>query len=257
MNIRLSAIKINRYAIVAFCIVAWGYYVLTEHMNIVNEFFVPSYNALREATQKMFWKEHFLVDIGYSTWRVWVAYLFSFVVWLPLALLMSFSVKIRKTLLPYVDFFRYIPVPTLIPISILLFGIGEWSKLFLLIAWTLFQLILIVLNDLDTIPKAYYHLAKSLWWTGRRIVVMKVKAILPALYDSSRIMIGWCWTYVVIAELVAAQHGVWFVIKEAQRFANTPKIYIAILSMWIVWFVTDYVLRKMKPLVFPYTKWLK
>jgi len=252
---RLYKNKINYHAILAFIILLWVYHLMTTQFRFVDEFFLPTLSSLWEATQKMFWKEHFLVDIWYSTARVRWSYILAFIAWLPVALLIWHSKSVRKTLLPYVDFLRYIPVPTLIPISILFFGIGEGSKIFLLFVWTIFQLVLLVLNDLDNIPKAYYYLAHSLWRNKLRITRMKIRAILPELFDNSRIMIWRCRTYVVIAELVAAQHWVWFVIKEAQRFANTPKIYVAIITMWITWFVTDYLLRNIKPLLFPYKKW--
>ena len=248
-------IKVNPYALVAFLMLICLYYVFTEHIRLVDEFFLPSLKTLGDAFLKMFGKENFLLDIGYSTARVWVSYLIAFVLWVPIALLISHSKRVRKTILPYVDFLRYIPVPTLIPLSILFFGIGEMSKIFLLLMWTVFQLILLVLNDLDSIPKAYYYLSHSLWWQWWKTLVLRIRAISPQLYDNSRIMIGWCWTYVVIAELVAAQHGVGFVIKEAQRFANTPKIYIAIIAMWVVGFLTDLALRKLRPLLFRYEEW--
>jgi hypothetical protein len=51
---------------------------------------------------------------------------------------------------------------------------------------------------------------------------MKIKAILPQLFDNSRISVGICWTYLVIAELVASESGIGHMIKEAQRFSKTP-----------------------------------
>lgn len=234
-------------------LVAWvlTYYCVTTYWT-VNDFFFPKLSVFLTTFYESYTEYSLLKDIGYSTARVWVSFCIAFLVWLPIAIWINWSKRIRKWILPWVDFLRYIPVPSLIPISILFFGIGEWSKIFLLVVWTLFQMILLIIDDLDRIPKTYYHLAHSLWWSWWRVIVMKLKSIAPALYDNSRIMIWWWWTYVLIAELVAAKHWVWFFIKEAQRFADTPKIYVGIISIWIVGFITDYMLRKTKPLLFPY-----
>lgn len=234
--------------LVCVCIV---YYGITT-LGLVNDFFFPTLTKLSRTLYESYTEYSLLQDIWYSTMRVWLSFCIAFLIWLPLALWINGFKWMRKWLLPWVDFLRYLPVPSLIPISILFFGIGEWSKIFLLVVWTLFPMILLIIDDLDRIPKTYYHLAHSLWRSSWKVVVMKLRSIAPELYDNSRIMIGRGWTYVLIAELVAAKHGVWFFIKEAQRFADTPKIYIGIISIGVVWFMTDYILRRAKPLLFPY-----
>lgn len=241
----------NHIALILLVVWVILYYWITTYW-WVNSFFFPSIFQLWQTVYESYTEFSLLQDIGYSTVRVRLSFLIAFIIWLPIALSINWSVRVRKGILPGIDFLRYIPVPSLIPISILFFGIGEWSKIFLLVVWTVFQMILFIIDDLDRIPKTYYHLTHSLWWSWRNVVCMKLRSIAPELYDNSRIMIGWWWTYVLIAELVAAKHGVWFFIKEAQRFADTPKIYVGIISIGIVWFITDYILRKTKPLLFPY-----
>ena len=78
---------------------------------------------------------------------------------------------------------------------------------------------------------------------------MKIKAILPQLFDNSRISVGICWTYLVIAELVASESGIGHMIKEAQRFSKTPDIYAGIVTIGLIGFLTDYAFKRAYPQV--------
>ena len=96
-----------------------------------------------------------------------------------------------------------------------------------------------ILDDLKEIPREYYDLAYTLQFSKFQVLKMKLKAILPQLYDNSRILVGICWTYLVIAELVAADAGIGHMIKEAQRFSQTPDIYAGIITIGLIGFITD------------------
>jgi NitT/TauT family transport system permease protein len=77
-------------------------------------------------------------------------------------------------------------------------------------------------------------------------------SILPQVYDNSRITIGWCWTYVIIAEIVASENGIGHMIKEAQRFSNTPYVYVGIITMGIIGFGSDNLFKMLSPILFKY-----
>ncbi|MCB0472853.1 MAG: ABC transporter permease, partial [Flavobacteriaceae bacterium] len=232
-----------------FLIVTW--FLVTE-LKIVDPLFIPSPRDFVLALQDMFMRLGFARDIGISTFRVFSAFLLSLVCAVPLALAMSQVKWVRKLFEPYIDFIRYIPVPALIPITILFLGIGETAKIGLLFVGTFFQMILLIIDDINNIPQEYIELAKTLGYKKSQILKMKLRAILPQLYDNGRITLGWCWTYLVIAELVAAQAGVGFVIKEAQRFSETPRVYVAIITLGVLGFVIDSSLKRFKPLLFKY-----
>ena len=65
---------------------------------------------------------------------------------------------------------------------------------------------------------------------------------------------GWCWTYLIIAELVAANSGIGHMIKEAQRFSDIPTLYVGITTIGIIGFLTDYTFKKLYPYIFKYKK---
>lgn len=81
---------------------------------------------------------------------------------------------------------------------------------------------------------------------------MQIAAIMPELWDTLRISIGWCWTYIIIAELIATDVGIGRVIKEAQRFSDSSKLYVAIFLIGITGLVIDQLMKYLAPKLFPY-----
>jgi len=222
---------------------------------LIDPLFLPSPSEIQHAFLDLFTKQHFLSDIQASVFRVFTAFLLSFVIAVPTALLMTEFKIVKHLLEPYVDFIRYLPVPALIPITILFFGLGEGSKIALLFIGTFFQMILLIIDDIYTIPSSFFDLAHSLGFSKARMRLLKLRAILPELYNNARITLGWAWTYLVIAELVASQSGIGHVIKEAQRFSDTSKVYVAILTLGIIGLLIDQLFKRFYLIFFSYKKY--
>ena len=237
--------------LVSLAVIAGCWYLATAN-GYVDKLFLPSYQDLANSFLTLFKEKSFAWDIAVSAFRVWFSFILSFVIAVPLALAMSESKTLYIVISPYIDFIRYLPVPALIPLSILFLGIDESAKIALLFVGTFFQFILLILDDLKEIPEEYYDLAYTLQFSKVQVLGMKLKAILPQLYDNSRISIGICWTYLVIAELVASENGIGHMIKEAQRFSKTPDIYAGIISIGLVGFLTDYAFKRGYPVLFRY-----
>lgn len=237
--------------LVSLAVIACCWHLATSY-GYVGKLFLPSFQDLANSFFTLFKEKSFAWDIAISAFRVWFSFILSFVIAVPLALAMSESKTLNSVISPYIDFIRYLPVPALIPLSILFLGIDESAKIALLFVGTFFQFILLILDDLKEIPEEYYDLAYTLQFSKLQVLGMKLKAILPQLYDNSRISIGICWTYLVIAELVASENGIGHMIKEAQRFSKTPDIYAGIISIGLVGFFTDYAFKRGYPLLFRY-----
>ncbi|MEM7087350.1 MAG: ABC transporter permease [Bacteroidota bacterium] len=232
-----------------FFLLVW---FLSKQSGLVNDLFLPSLGQLMAAFVNLFGTLNFSEDIFISIFRVFSAFLLSALLAVPIALVMFKYKVVGQVLSPYIDFIRYLPVPALIPLTILFFGIDETAKIVLLFIGTFFQLILLIIDDLNGIPKEHFFLTFSLKLNGFQELWFLFKKILPQIYDNSRITLGWCWTYVIIAELVASSSGIGHMIKEAQRFSNTPNVYAGIITMGIIGFGTDYLFKKLYPRIFKY-----
>lgn len=242
---------INKPFVISFIvlIVLWNY---VSYNNLVDTLFLPAPHEIILSTTNLFLEKNFLADIGISIFRVFSAFIISAILAIPLAVLISSYINLGKLLSPYIDFIRYLPVPTLIPITILFFGIGEGAKIVLLFIGTFFQLILLVIDDIKDVPSEFYDLFYSLKFNRIKKMSYVLHSISPQIYDNSRITLGWCWTYLIIAELVASPNGIGHMIKEAQRFSNTPDVYIGIITMGVIGFLTDYLFKKYYYKIFKY-----
>lgn len=246
---RLGSSEARRFLGVLCALLLWE--LLTRALRIP-EVFVPGPLVVGDKIIVWFQGESFWLDVGASIGRVLVAFVISLFIALPLALLSYRSAGLRPIVETLTDVFRYVPVPALVPLTILLFGVGEGSKIALLFLGTFFQLLLLFADDLKAIPQNFNDLFFCLRFNLWQRSVRTIRAAGPRLFDSCRITVGWCWTYVIIAELVAAQYGIGHAIKEFQRFSDSPGVYAGIVIMALIGFSTDLLFRVSAKRLFPY-----
>jgi len=140
---------------------------------------------------------------------------------------------------------RYMPIVALIPLTILWAGIGDEQKILILFLGTFFQMALMVMDNVKTIDMNLIRAGQTLGFSKgeilRRIIL---PAAAPAIWDTCRITIGWTWTYLVVAELVAAQDGLGRRIMDAQRYLATDTIIFGTLFIGLLGLLTDYAFKR-------------
>ena len=222
-------------------------------LGLVNTLFFPGPTTVIEAMGRMIQTQDLLWHAGISTMRVWSAFLLAAAMAIPIGILMSSYRVLGAGLEPIVDFIRYLPVPALVPLSIIWFGVGESTKIFLLWLGTFFQLVLLVADDMRRVPQEYVEISETLGAKPRQILKdVAFRAMLPNLVDNLRVTLGWCWTYLIIAEIVAASSGIGFVIWTARRYMKTPEVMAGVVLIGIIGLVTDQLLRALHRRMFRY-----
>jgi len=217
----------------------------SARFGLVSPQFLPGPSAVAAALARMIAEQALLWHAGVSTLRVWGAFALAAVMAVPLGIAMGSFRLIGAALEPVVDFIRYLPVPALVPLAIIWFGVGEQSKIFLLWLGVFFQLVLMVADDVRRVPREYHEIAATLGGSRLRALVdVALPAMGPTLVDSMRVTLGWCWTYLIIAEIVAADRGLGFVIWQARRFFKTPEVMAGVLLIGLIGLVTDQLLRR-------------
>jgi NitT/TauT family transport system permease protein len=215
--------------------------------------FLPSPSRVVQALWRMTTAEGLLWHAGISTLRVWAAFLLAAAMAIPIGILMSSYRIMGAALEPTIDFIRYLPVPALVPLSIIWFGVGENTKIFLLWLGTFFQLVLLVADDMRRVPHEYVEIAFTLGAKPRSVLTdVALRAMGPSLVDNLRITLGWCWTYLIIAEIVAADSGLGFVIWSARRYVKTPEVMAGVVAIGVIGLVTDQLLRILHRRMFKY-----
>ena len=228
-------------------------WTLVAELGWVSPQFLPSPLVVLQAVYRLFANQNFAADIGISLYRVWLAFIISALMAIPLGILMSSYRIVGAVTEPVVDFIRYLPVPALVPLTLIWLGIGEMSKITLLWLGTFFQLVLLVADDMRRVPHEYVETALTLGAKPRQVLSdVAFRAMLPSLVDSLRITLGWCWTYLIIAEIVAAQSGIGFVIWTARRYMKTPEVMAGVIAIGIIGLVTDQLLRALHRRAFRY-----
>lgn len=231
-------------------IVVWE---LIARSGLANPVFLPAPSTVLSAMGRMISNQHLLWHAGISTMRVWAAFALAAAMAIPIGIMMSSYRVIGASLEPVVDFIRYLPVPALVPLSIIWFGVGEGTKIYLLWLGTFFQLVLLVADDMRRVPNEYFEIASTLGAKPRQILKdVALRAMLPGLVDNLRITLGWCWTYLIIAEIVAADSGIGFVIWTARRYMKTPEVMAGVVVIGLIGLLTDQLLRALHRRAFRY-----
>jgi NitT/TauT family transport system permease protein len=215
--------------------------------------FLPAPLAVLTKTWTWATETGLLDDMGISIYRVVTGFLLSAVIALPLGLFIGSYRAVQALLEPLTDFVRYMPAVAFIPLVMLWVGIGEGSKIAIIFIGTFFQMVLMVAEDVRRVPAAQVEAAQTMG-ANRSELVEKVifPSAKPALLDTLRITMGWAWTYLVVAELVAANSGLGYAILRAQRFLQTDTIFAGIIVIGLIGLVTDQLFRLAHRRAFPW-----
>src|SRR5215468_3395279 len=183
-------------------------------------------------------------DTLVSVYRITVGFLLATVCALPIGVLIGCYRVWEAAIEPLVDFIRYMPVVAFIPLTILWSGTGDTQKFLIIWIGTFFQQVLLIMDNVKRVPMDYVNLGRTLELPERRILArIVVPSALPGIWDSLRISLGWAWTWLVLAELVAATSGLGYRITVAQRFFQTDTIVGYILVLGCFGLVTDQAMK--------------
>jgi NitT/TauT family transport system permease protein len=231
-------------------LLAW---LLLAAGGLVDPVFLPGPGAVLARLREWAVDDGLAGDIAISTGRVVAGWALSALLALPLGLAIGSFRTVQAALEPLTDFIRYMPAVAFVPLVMVWVGIDEGAKVAIIFIGTFFQMVLMVAEDVRRVPMAQIEAAQTMGATrGEIIQHVIVPSAKPALLDTLRVTMGWAWTYLVVAELVAASSGLGFAILKAQRFLQTDKIFAGILLIGLTGLVIDQFMRRLHRLAFPY-----
>ncbi len=219
----------------------------------VNPVFLPGPGKVVARMGTWALDDDLLGDVFISTMRVVSGWGLSLVLALPLGLVIGSWRSAQALLEPLTDFIRYMPAVAFIPLVMLWVGIDEGAKVAIIFIGTFFQMVLMVAEDVRRVPMAQIEAAQTMGATRAEILEKVIfPSAKPALLDTLRVTMGWAWTYLVVAELVAANSGLGFAILKAQRFLQTDKIFAGILIIGLIGMFIDQLFRWSHRAAFPW-----
>jgi NitT/TauT family transport system permease protein len=156
---------------------------------------------------------------------------------------------------PFIEFFRYLPAPAFGALAVAVLGIYDGPKIAIIVIGTLFQQVLIIANTTRKLEATIVEAARTLGTRGARLITrVVVPGILPDLYRDQRILLGWAWTYLIVAELIGTSSGITFYITQQARYQNFDTVYAAIMIIGIIGFGTDLILARLGRRLFPWDR---
>jgi NitT/TauT family transport system permease protein len=232
-----------------------GIWSVLSYTGLVEPFFLPSPSSVAESLYRMFAEENFVADVWASTYRIVLGFLIAAAIAVPLGIAIGSFRAAQAFFEPVIAAVRYMPASAFIPLLIIWFGIGDTEKVAVIFIGTFFPLALMIADVSANVPKELlnisYTLGASRWQVFRRVLL---PACWPGIVDNLRIGIGWAWTYLIVAELVAASTGIGHVILPASRFLETERIIGGILTIGALGLATDALFRWLYKILFPYAE---
>src|SRR6266550_7958278 len=218
-------------------VAAWG--AATFGGFVSPTFLADPLTMLREG-YALFAKYGFAKDVALTIWRVLGGFVLAAAVAVPLGIAMGAYKPIEAFFEPFVSFSRYLPASAFIPLLILWAGTGEAQKLLVIFVGSFFQIVLMVAVVIGNTRRDLVEAAYTLGASDREIVGrVLLPSGAPEIAEILRLVLGWAWTYVIVAELIGASAGIGHMIMDSQALLNTGQIIFGILVIGCIGLVSD------------------
>lgn len=179
----------------------------------------------------------------------------SSLVGVPLGILCGVYAPVSRVTEPFVDFTRYMPAPAFGALAVAVLGIYDAPKIAIIFLGTFFQQILVIANTTRKLDTSLIEAAQTLG-AGRLKLLYRV--IVPGisvdLYNDMRILLGWAWTYLIVAEYIGASSGITYFINQQAKYRIYDNVFAAIIMIGILGFTTDRILAVLGTKFFPWKR---
>jgi NitT/TauT family transport system permease protein len=225
-------------------VVPLGLWAVVSAIGVVDPTFLPSPWAVAQAFGEMAGSGQLLSDTAASLGRVTAGFGLAVVISVPLGMAMGTSQVALALLEPVIGILRYLPASAFIPLLIIWLGLGEPSKIAILVIGVVFFNTLMTADAVRAVPGELRKAAATLGATGGEVLRKVVwPYALPGMLDAMRVNAAAAWNFVVVAELIAAESGLGYRIVRAQRFLQTDRIFAVLVVIGVIGLAIDIGLR--------------
>jgi ABC-type nitrate/sulfonate/bicarbonate transport system permease component len=223
--------------------VSIGIWELAARMTI--PILLPSPLDVARAAWKSASDGSLFLHIGASYFRILTGWVIGCAIAVPFGILAGRLKWVRAVLDPYIEFFRFIPPIAFITLFMIWFGLGEVSKVALIVYTAFFTTFLATLAGALSVEQERIRAAQCLGATPAQVFFrVIVPGTVPHIVTGVRLSLGLSFMTVIAAEFIAAQTGVGYMIFSARLFAQTEYVFLGILLLGLMGFVANWVLKK-------------
>lgn len=230
---------------ISFFILFIALWAVVSFTGMVSATFLADPLTMLHEGYALFTQYNFSHDIWVTILRVLGGFALAAVIGVPLGIIMGAYKAIEALLEPFVSFCRYLPASAFIPLLILWAGVGELQKVLIIFIGSFFQITLMVSVTVSQSRKdlieAAYTLGSSRWGVVKRVIIPQSA---PEIAESLRLVLGWSWTYVIVAELIGSQSGIGHMIVDSQSLLNTGQIIFGIITIGIIGLISDTLFKR-------------
>jgi NitT/TauT family transport system permease protein len=220
----------------------------------VKPIFLPSPGSVWDKMVELTLNGTLLSDAGISIYRMLIGFAIASAMAIPIGIMIGCFKTWEAAIEPFVDFVRYMPVVAFVPLTILWAGTSDIQKFVIIFIGTFFQQVLMVMDSVKRVPPDFIGLGRTLGLSETKILRRIVlPSSLPGIWDTLRISLGWAWTWLVLAELVAATSGLGYRIVVSQRYFQTQTIIGYILLLGVLGLLTDQSMKALERVFFRYS----
>ncbi|MCC7215572.1 MAG: ABC transporter permease [Burkholderiales bacterium] len=238
---------------IAFFLVFVAAWSFATFGGFVSKTFLADPLTMLEEGWALFAKHGFALDVGVTVWRVLGGFVLAAIVGVPLGIAMGAYKPVEAFFEPFVSFARYLPASAFIPLLILWAGIGETQKLLVIFIGVFFQIVLMVAVIVGSTRRDLVEAAYTLGATASGIVRrVLLPSAAPQIAETLRLVLGWAWTYVIVAELIGASSGIGHMITDSQALLNTGQIIFGIIVIGLIGLVSDFAFKWANQKAFPW-----
>ena len=227
-----------------------------------NPIYLPAPHRVAKALYTAFTTEPEQKDAPWLHESLWQSiqiilwgFLLSSAIGVPLGIVCGTYQSVGRLSEPFIEFFRYLPAPAFGALAVAVLGIYDGPKIAIIVIGTFFQQVLIIANTTRKLEATLIEAARTLGTRGVRLITRVVlPGILPDLYRDQRILLGWAWTYLIVAELIGTSSGITFFITQQARYQHFENVYAAMLIIGVIGFGSDLLLGRLGHCLFPWDR---
>ena len=250
---RWASIVLGAIPILAIFLMWWIFTSGAPEERRIAPTILPSPVEVAQSIPELMTSRDLLHHVWASVRRVSLSFMLSLTLVLPVGILMGSFGSVGAIFTPVSTASSYIPIATLVPLTMSWFGIDELQKImFLAMAFGIYLLPLVV-KAIQSVPDIYlrtsYTLGATRWDVIRHVLI---PIALPDLWHAMRLAFGVGWTYIVLAEVVVMVDGLGFLIQNSFRRGPREHIYLVILVITLIAWAADLAWKRLGWVLFPY-----